>query len=80
MFEAGSSNIRFQSTDGQAMQPPQGFKGEKVNRIINSLRITAIANYWLANIWCEVYLKVLHGWPHTLLYSYTTSIDPLDSD
>ena len=30
VFEAGSSNIRFQSLDGQQMQPPQGFKGEKV--------------------------------------------------
>jgi len=34
VFEAGtSSSIRFQSADGQAMQPPSGFKGEKVNKL-----------------------------------------------
>ena len=30
VFEAGSPNIRFQSLDGQLMEPPEGFKGEKV--------------------------------------------------
>ncbi len=41
VFEAGSSNIRFQSTDGLPMQPPQGFKGEKVNHL---------QNYWLVSV------------------------------
>ena len=61
VFEAGSSStIRFQS-NGQPMQPPQGFKGEKVNRIDLATRILTIANYWLAIVGCKVYIT-----PHIL--------------